>query len=245
MTDVRFCKVQFEEPPLAPERRPRERPSARDDQIPHVEGVSGPPGAAWGPQARGGGSAAGTVEDSVGQQATLTSCQPGSDTPGSPVGLWAGDRPPSAQIRTIIPPQVHRPGHSGDQPLRQAGSRLLVNPDIIHVERGRRRQRTIGITGPTSTDIEVEHDIHRSSRDARRPTARLDFLVDQARGTSQEFPDEMRRSPSTSLPSPAHRQRQEGAAGHDYSPVGKCSTYRFPPGAERDPHRKQQLVRPC
>ena len=35
-------------------------------RIPHVEGVSGPPGAAWGRQARGGGSAAGTVEDSVG-----------------------------------------------------------------------------------------------------------------------------------------------------------------------------------
>ena len=39
MTDVGFCKVQFEKPPLAPERRsregpirPRERPSARDDQ---------------------------------------------------------------------------------------------------------------------------------------------------------------------------------------------------------------------
>ena len=68
--------------------------------------------AAWGRQARGGGSAAGTVEDSVGQQATLTSCQPGSDTPGSPVGLWAGDRPPSAQVRTI----------TGNPPLRLAGS---------------------------------------------------------------------------------------------------------------------------
>ena len=101
-----------------------------------------------------GGSAAGTVEDSVGQQATLTSCQPGSDTPGPPVGLWAGDRPPSAQVRTIIPPQVHRPGQSGNPPLGQAGSRLLVNPDIIHVERGRRRRRTVGIPGqspaPTS-----------------------------------------------------------------------------------------------
>ena len=128
----------------------------------HVEGVSGPPGAAWGPQARGGGSAAGTVEDSVGQQATLTPCQPGSDTPGPPVGLWAGDRPPSTQVRTIIPPQVHRPGQSGNPPLRQAGSRLLVNPGIINVERGRRRCRTIGIHirrrigASTGTDIEVQ-----------------------------------------------------------------------------------------
>ena len=154
--------------------RPKERPSARDDpKSPHVEGVSGPPGAAWGRQARGGGSAAGTVEDSVGQQATLTSCQPGSDTPGSPVGLWAGDRPPSAQVRTIIPPQVHRPGQSGNPPLRQAGSRLLVNPDIIHVERGRRRHRTIGITAPTrTTDIEIEHhDTSVSRWDVRRPTS--------------------------------------------------------------------------
>jgi beta-glucanase (GH16 family) len=54
----------------------------------------------------------------------------------------------------------------------------------------------------------------------------------------------MRRSPSTSLPSPAHRQRQEGAAGHVHSPGGKCSTDRFPPGAAGDPHRKQQLVQP-
>ena len=128
MTDVRFCKVQFEKPPLAPERRPRKGPysppgaalGAGRSESPHVEGVSGPPGAAWGRQARGGGSAVGTVEDSVGQQATLTSCQPGSDTPGSPVGLWAGDRPPSAQVRTIIPPQVHRPGQSGNPPLGQA-----------------------------------------------------------------------------------------------------------------------------
>jgi len=115
MTDVRFCKVQFEKPPLAPERRPR-------------EGSYSPPGAALGagrsenPPRRGrlepswrdlgpsGEGRQGPVEDSVGQQATLTSCQPGSDTPGPPVGLWAGDRPPSAQIRTIIPPQVHRPG---------------------------------------------------------------------------------------------------------------------------------------
>ena len=159
MTDVRFCKVQFEKPPLAPERAPPGRPlfapgsgprRGTDPKIPHVEGVSGPPGAAWGRQARGGGSAAGTVEDSVGQQATLTSCQPGSDTPGSPVGLWAGDRPPSTQVRTIIPPQVHRPGQSGNPPLRQAGSRLLVNPDIIHVELGCRWGRTIGGTAPTS-----------------------------------------------------------------------------------------------
>ena len=35
MTDVRFCKVQFEKPPLAPERRPREGPYS-------------PPGAALG-----------------------------------------------------------------------------------------------------------------------------------------------------------------------------------------------------
>ena len=61
MTDVRFCKVQFEEPPLAPERRPgkdpiRPRSGPRRGTIksPHVEGVSGPPGAAWGRQARGG-----------------------------------------------------------------------------------------------------------------------------------------------------------------------------------------------
>ena len=45
---------------------------------------------------------------------------------------------------------------------------------------------------------------------------------------------------SKSCPPPA----QEGAAGHVHSPGGKCSTYRFPPGAEGDPHRKQQLVRP-
>src|SRR5271166_2246990 len=63
-------------------------------------------------------------------------------------------------------------------------------------------------------------------------------------GTSQEFPDEMRRSLSTSLPSPAHRRRQEGATGHVHSFGGKCSTNRFPPGAEGDRHRKQQLVRP-
>ena len=48
---------------------------------PPRRGRLGPSCAAWGRQARGGGSAAGTVEDSVGQQATLTSCQPGSDTP--------------------------------------------------------------------------------------------------------------------------------------------------------------------
>src|SRR5271157_4177997 len=121
MTDVRFCKVQFEKPPLAPERRPREGSysppgaalGAGRSEIPHVEGDSSPPGATWGPQARGGGSAAGTVEDSVGQQATLTSCQPGSDTPGPPVGLWAGDRPPSAQVRTIIAPQIRRFGPTG------------------------------------------------------------------------------------------------------------------------------------
>ena len=35
MTDVRFCKVQFEKPPLAPERRVREGPYS-------------PPGAALG-----------------------------------------------------------------------------------------------------------------------------------------------------------------------------------------------------
>ena len=148
MTDVRFCKVQFEKPPLAPERRPREGPysppGAALGRSKIVEGVSGPPGAAWGPQARGGGSAAGTVEDSVGQQATLTSCQPGSDTPGPPVGLWAGDRPPSTQVRTIIPPQVHRPGQSGNPPLRQAGSRLLEYPDIINVERGRLGVELVG-----------------------------------------------------------------------------------------------------
>ena len=39
----------------------------------------------------------------------------------------------------------------------------------------------------------------------------------------------MRRSPSTSLPSPAHRQRQEGATGHVHSPGGKCSTDCFSP----------------
>src|SRR5208337_115240 len=132
--------------------------------------------AAWGRQARGGGSAAGTVEDSVGQQATLTSCQPGSDTPGPPVGLWAGDRPPSAQVRTIIPPQVHRPGQSGNPPLRQVGSRLLVNPDIIHVVLGRRRRRTIGITGPTSTDIEVEHQEHLVGWNVRCETSRFDVI---------------------------------------------------------------------
>ena len=157
MTDVRFCKVQFEVPPLAPERRPgkapirpRERPSARDDpRIPPRRGRLGPSWRGLGPSGEGrAGRRQGPVEDSVGQQATLTSCQPGSDTPGSLVGLWAGDRPPSAQVRTIIPPQVHRPGQSGNPPLRQAGSRLLVNPDIIHVERGRRRRRTIGITAP-------------------------------------------------------------------------------------------------
>ena len=187
MTDVRSCKVQFDKPPLAPERRPREGPysppgaalGAGTIRNPPRRGRLGPSCAAWGPQARGGGSAAGTVEDSVGQQATLTSCQPGSDTPGSPVGLWAGDRPPSTQVRMIIPPQVHRPGQSGNQPLRQAGSRLLVNPDIIHVERGRRRRRTIGITAPrgdTVTDIKVEHKIHLSSRDALSPTGRLDII---------------------------------------------------------------------
>ena len=98
--------------------------------------------------------------------------------PGSLVGLWAGDRPPSAQVRTIIPPQVHRPGQSGNPPLRQAGSRLLVNPDIIHVERDRRRRQTIGGTTPIvgTTDIKVEHQVHRSSRDARRPSGRLDII---------------------------------------------------------------------
>ena len=75
MTDVRFCKVQFEKPPLAPERRPREGPysppgaalGAGRSGFPHVEGVSGPPGTAWGRQARGGGSAAG---DRRGQRRT-------------------------------------------------------------------------------------------------------------------------------------------------------------------------------
>src|SRR5271157_4325928 len=158
MTDVRFCKVRFEKPPLAPERRSREGPYS-------------PPGAALGagrfiprrgrlgPSWRGlgpsGGGRRATVEDSVGQQAALTSCQPGSDTPGSPVGLWAGDRPPSIQVRTIIPPQVHRPGQSGDPLLRQAGSWLLVNPDVINVHRGRRRRRTIGVANNTA-NIEIQ-----------------------------------------------------------------------------------------
>ena len=34
----------------------------------------------------------------------LTSCQPGSDTPGSPVGLRARGRPLLTQVRTITPP---------------------------------------------------------------------------------------------------------------------------------------------
>ena len=53
--------VQFEKPPLAPERRPREGPysppgaalGAGRSKKSYVEGVSGPPGAAWGRQARG------------------------------------------------------------------------------------------------------------------------------------------------------------------------------------------------
>ena len=54
MTDVRFCKVQFEEPPLAPERpQPRERPSARDDQIPPRRGRLGPSWRGLGPSGEG------------------------------------------------------------------------------------------------------------------------------------------------------------------------------------------------
>ena len=127
---------------------------------PHVEGVSGPPGEAWGRQARGGRVGG---RDRRGQRRTAGDLDllPAwvGHPPGSLVGLWAGDRPPSAQVRTIIPPQVHRPGQSGNPPLRQAGSRLLVNPDIIHVERDRRRRRTIGGTTPIvgTTDIKVEH----------------------------------------------------------------------------------------
>ena len=63
MTDVGFCKVQFEKPPLAPERRPREGPysppgaalGAGRSKNPYVEGVSGPPGTAWGRQAGAAG----------------------------------------------------------------------------------------------------------------------------------------------------------------------------------------------
>jgi len=166
MTDVRFCKVQSEKnhpwprngtPGKAPIRF-QVRPSARDDpKNPPRRGRLGPSWRGLGPSGEGrrvGGRD--VVEDSVGQQATLTSCQPGSDTPGSPVGLWAGDRPPSAQVRTIIPPQVHRPGQSGNPPLGQAGSRLLVNPDISHVQLGRRRRRTVGIgVAPGNTNIEI------------------------------------------------------------------------------------------
>ena len=70
-----------------------------------------------------------------------------------------------------------------------------------------------------------------SSERARRPQhLEWSSFRGPPQGTSQEFPDEMRRPPSTSLPSPAHRQRQEGAAGHVHCPGGKCSTDRFPPG---------------
>ena len=95
MTDVRLCKVQFKKPPLAPERRPREGPysppgaalGAGRSNNPPRRGRLGPSWRGLGPSGEGRRSAAGTVEDSVGQQATVTSCQPGSDTPGSPVGL--------------------------------------------------------------------------------------------------------------------------------------------------------------
>ena len=181
MTDVKFCKVQFERPPLAPERRPPGRPLFAPRSGPRQGTIRNSPTsrasrdllAQPGAVRRGaGGSAAGTVEDSVGQQATLTSCQPGSDTPGSPVGLWAGDRPPSVQVRTIIPPQVHRPGQSGNPPLRQAGSRLLVNPDISNLKIGRRWSCAGRGTAPpislrSSGDVKIKQDATMSGWNVR------------------------------------------------------------------------------
>ena len=67
----------------------------------------------------------------------LTSCQPGRTPLANPSDSGPADRPPSIQVCAIISPQVcDQPGQSGNPPLREAGSRLLVNPDIIHNKGG-------------------------------------------------------------------------------------------------------------